>query len=161
MGIYQFDDAARRMLENMCVPLAVYQFVDKRVIPLVLSDGFCRLFEFDSREEAYSMMNRDMYETTHPDDTARVANEAFRFAIEDGKYEMLYRTRTMKCMDYKIVHAFGEHVYTEDGVRLAYVWYSDEGTYTKEEDNGEDAYGKALSQALRKESILNANFLTI
>lgn len=158
MGIYQFDDAARRMLENMCVPLAVYQFVDKRVIPLVLSDGFCRLFEFDSREEAYSMMNRDMYETTHPDDTARVANEAFRFAIEDGKYEMLYRTRTMKCMDYKIVHAFGEHVYTEDGVRLAYVWYSDEGTYTKEEDNGEDAYGKALSQALRKESILNANF---
>ena len=158
MEIYRFDDATRRMLENMCVPLAVYQFVDKRVLPLVLSNGFCRLFEFDSREEAFTMMNRDMYETTHPDDTARVANEAFRFAIEGGKYEVLYRTRTNKCMDYKIVHAFGEHVHSEDGVRLAYVWYSDEGTYTKEDDNGDGVYEKALSQALRKESILNANY---
>ena len=47
MGRYQFDKKTLSILENLCAPLAVYQFVDKRVVTLALSDGFCKMFGFE------------------------------------------------------------------------------------------------------------------
>ena len=31
--------------------------------------------------------------------------------------------------EYRVLHAAGEHVTTKTGVRLAYIWYTDEGAY--------------------------------
>lgn len=150
-------------LEKLRVPLAVYQFLEKRVVTIALSDGFCELFEYDDKAGAYYMMDNDMYEATHPDDISRIANEAFRFATQGGKYEVIYRTLTDNRTGYKIVHAVGEHVYTEDGVRLAYVWYTDEGAYLAEENAHHTSLNSSLRNALHEESIINANhydFLT-
>ena len=158
MNRYRFDAATQKALEKLRMPLAVYQFVDKRVVTIMLSDGFCELFEFDNKADAYYMMDHDMYEATHPDDAARVANAAFRFATEGGRYEVIYRTYTNKTNTYKIVHSIGEHVYTDDGVRLAYVWYTDEGSYTAEGDGSGQTLNHALSSALHNESLLNAGY---
>lgn len=129
MKKYCFDASAKALLESMPTPLAVYQFVDKRVVALALSVGFCRLFGYDL-EEAYYLMDHGMYRDTHPDYKARIANAAFRFATLDERYEVIYRTWTEE--GYRIVHAMGEHVMLETGERLAYVWYTDEGAYAEE-----------------------------
>ena len=49
MQKYCFPQQEQRMLERLKQPFAVYQFVDRRVVTLVLSDGFCELFGYDDR----------------------------------------------------------------------------------------------------------------
>ena len=66
MEKYQFDSAAKAALEKLRVPLAVYQFIDKRVVTILLSDGFCEMFGFDNKDDAYYVMDHDMYRATHP-----------------------------------------------------------------------------------------------
>ena len=154
---YHYDQATLATLEHLTVPFAVYQFVDKRVVTLALSDGFCRLFGYEDRAQAYYDMDHDMYRDAHPDDVARIANEAYRFATEGGRYEVLYRTKLKDSSDYRIVHAYGEHLYTDTGVRLAHVWYSDEGIY--QEECGQQGFelNKSLSNALHGNSIVKAS----
>jgi diguanylate cyclase (GGDEF)-like protein len=154
---YHYDPGTLETLERLSVPFAVYQFLDKRVVTLVLSDGFCRLFGYEDRTQAYYDMDHDMYKDAHPDDVARIANEAYRFATEGGRYEALYRTRTKDRSEYRIIHAYGEHVFTDTGVRLAHVWYSDEGIYNAE--CGQEGIGlnESLSNALYGNSLVKAS----
>ena len=121
MERYRFEESALRLMEASCIPFAVYQFVDRRVVTLALSQGFCDLFGFDDRDEAYFVMDNDMYRDTHPDDVSRIANAAVRFATEGGRYEVVYRSKAPGASEFSVVHSFGEHVYTPDGVRLAVV----------------------------------------
>ena len=90
MERYRFDPKVFADMEASPVPFAVYQFVDKRVVTLILSDGFCDLFGYTDKAQAYYDMDHDMYKTTHPDDVARIADEAVRFATQGGKYEVVY-----------------------------------------------------------------------
>jgi diguanylate cyclase (GGDEF)-like protein len=152
---YCFDKTTQEILEHLSVPFAVYQFVDKKVVTLALSEGFCKLFGYEDRALAYYDMDNDMYKGVHPDDVARIANAAYHFATEGGRYETVYRTKTAHGSDYRVIHAFGEHVYTDTGVRLAHVWYSDEGAYL--EDDHDSEFSRALSNALRENSILKAS----
>ena len=57
MEKYQFDSATKAALEKLRVPLAVYQFIDKRVVTILLSDGFCELFGFDNKDDAYYVIS--------------------------------------------------------------------------------------------------------
>ena len=157
MEKYCFSDVERSRLEASRIPIAVYQFVDHRVVTLILSDGFCELFGYMDRADAYYDMDHDMYREAHPDDTARISEAAFRFATEGGKYEVIYRTRIKDSPDFRIVHARGEHVYTESGVRLACVWYMDEGTYSPFAAISGPELSLSLNQALREESALRTS----
>ena len=160
---YRFDPGTQATLEHLSVPFAVYQFLDKRVVTLVLSDGFLRLFGYEDRAQAYDDMDHDMYKDTHPDDVARIANEAYRYATEGGRYEVLYRTKTKDSTDYRIIHAYGEHVFTDTGVRLAHVWYSDEGIYNGKTGQEGIELNESLNNALHGNSLVKASqydFLT-
>ena len=86
MGKYIFSEESRSVLEHLRQPFAVYQFIDKRVVTLLLSDGFCELFGYENRSDAVYDMDNDMYKDTHPDDIARIANAALQFATESGRY---------------------------------------------------------------------------
>lgn len=154
---YCYDKKTQETYEHLSVPFAIYQFVDKRVVTLVLSDGFCRLFGYEDRDKAYYDMDNDMYKEAHPDDIARIADAAYRFATEGGKYEVIYRSRQIGSSDYRIIHAYGEHVYTDTGVRLAHIWYSDEGVYM--ENAGKQGLGlnNSLSNALYENSSVSAS----
>ena len=158
MEKYQFDSATKAALEKLRVPLAVYQFIDKRVVTILLSDGFCELFGFDNKDDAYYVMDHDMYRATHPEDRARAADAAYRFATEDGRYEVVYRTLTRNKTDYIIVHSLGEHVMTEDGVRLAYIWYTDEGRYTSDSDGKDKALNDAMKNIVREENMIKSGY---
>ena len=139
------------------MPFAIYQFIDKRVVTLVLSAGFCDLFGYDSYPKAYYDMDNDMYKETHPDDAARIADAAFRFATEDGKYDVIYRSLNKQGDGYRIIHAKGEHYYTDTGVRLAQVWYTDEGCYS-EDDSKTSSFTHSLSNVLCEESFIKATY---
>ena len=157
VGKYSFDKQTQEIYERLTVPFAVYQFVDKHVVTLALSDGFCQLFGYDDAAKAYFDMDNDMYKDTHPDDIARIANAAYLFATEGGNYEVLYRSKVIGSSDYRIIHAYGKHVYTDDGIRLAHIWYSDEGIYMDDSDPQEMGLNQALSDALHENSYISAN----
>ena len=71
MEKYQFDQTLMQTMEDSHIPFAVYQFIDKRVVTLVLSAGFRKLFEFDKKEDAYYVMDNDMYRATQRTRTTR------------------------------------------------------------------------------------------
>ncbi|MCR5099341.1 MAG: EAL domain-containing protein [Lachnospiraceae bacterium] len=158
MDRYRFSDAEFSFMESSLIPFAIYQFIDKRVTTLVLSQGFCDIFGFDDRAEAYELMDNDMYRDAHPDDVGRISDEAIRFATEGGRYEAIYRNKNPKKSEYTIVHAQGEHITMPDGTRLAQVWYTDEGTYIDNETSHEMDLNLALRNALHDESVLKASY---
>lgn len=157
MEKYQFSKQEQEILEGLKQPFAVYQFVDKKVVTLILSDGFCDLFGYDDKQKAYYDMDHDMYKDTHPDDIARIANAALRFAAEDVPYDVVYRTHKKNSTGYYIIHSSGKHVLTDTGVRLAHVWYQNEGEYSEKNEKGEKLLNESLNIALHEESILKAS----
>ena len=90
---YEYDKKTQAILEGMSVPFAVYQYIEKRVVSVALSAGFRKLFGYEDAAQAYHDMDHDMYRDVHPDDAARVAEEAIRFAAEGGEYDVVYRQR--------------------------------------------------------------------
>ncbi len=38
---YEFGDSERTILEKLNIPMAIYQFIDKRVVTLLVTDGMC------------------------------------------------------------------------------------------------------------------------
>ena len=158
METYRFTDTEGLLMEKSPVPFAVYQFIDRRVVVVALSEGFCRLFGYEDRETAYYDMNNNMYKDTHPDDAARIADAAMRFATEDSSYDVVYRTRKKDGSGYRVIHASGEHVYPGSGVRLAYVWYTDEGDYTAGDSSDASDLSSSLDRALSEESRSKARY---
>ena len=149
---YSFDPKTQEFLENMAIPLAVYQFIDQRVVTIVLSQGFCDEFGFKSREQAYYVMDNDMYRATHADDKNRVADAAYRFAAFDEPFDVVYRTKTLKDPDYIILHAYGKSICPEPGVRLCLAWYAHEGQYAPGEEGQECVLNQVMSRFLSEES---------
>ncbi len=158
MGLYRFSDSEFSNMENSRIPFAIYQYVDKRVVTVVLSKGFCDLFGYDDRTQAYYDMDNDMYKAVHPDDVGRISDAAVVFATEGGRYEVVYRSKNQTDGSYTIIHAMGEHVLMEDGTRLAQIWYTDEGTYTEGGDVSTGTLNESLRYALYQESSIKASY---
>ncbi|MBO4845141.1 MAG: EAL domain-containing protein [Lachnospiraceae bacterium] len=151
MERYEFNKESRELLESSVIPFAIYQFIDKRVVALIISDGFCKLFHFKDKSQAYNAMDNNMYHTTYPSDIARISEAAYRFASVGGKYDIVYRTKRADGGDYIMVHAIGEHFTTDTGVKLAQVWYTDEGAYYSDDANT-DELRKALKDSIKRGS---------
>ena len=163
MEKYIFKSEQRDFLESMQIPFAIYQFINKRVYALILSDGFCKLLGYDDREKAYYDMDHNMYMDTHPDDVSRISEAAYKFATEGGSYEVIYRSKKKNSSDYTIVHARGEHFVTETGVTLAQVWYTDEGTFVEDGSTADFEITHTLTSVLREQGLTKAaryDFLT-
>ena len=142
MKQYSIDKKLLHVLENGCIPYAIYRFFDSRVEVLAVSDGFCDLFKVD-RESAYDILNNHIYDRDHPEDVARLGNATLRFATQGGDFDVTYRS--MISDSYRIIHARGKHVYDESGERLAIIWYADEGPYV---DDTKELFDQAIEHAM-------------
>lgn len=127
MKPYQFDETTKKILEESVIPFAVFQQITGRVVPLLVSDGFCVFFKV-GREPAMEELAHHLFDSDHQDDVARLGNAVFSFAKEEGDLDLLFRSKVGD--GYKIVHIYGKHFYPVEDVRLAVVWYMDEGAYT-------------------------------
>ena len=152
MEKYQYSEQELRLIESSEVPMAVYQRVGRRIVTVALSAGFCRLFGIDGLDRAYAYMDGNMYRNVHPDDVSRIADIAARFSEEGGEYNAIYRVETYAGTI--IVHALGRFITPEPGVRLAVIWYADEGTYNPESND----FGSSLSQFLNRAMFENTLF---
>ncbi|MBR3742041.1 MAG: EAL domain-containing protein [Clostridia bacterium] len=149
---FSFDQRTQEILERLTIPFAIYQYLDKRVVTIALSQGFCDEFGFKKLEDAYRAMDSDMYRATHPDDKTRVADAAYRFAAFDAPYDIVYRTRTLKDPDYIILHAYGKSIYPKPDVRLCLTWYANEGACAADQETYESVLNQTLNRFLKEES---------
>ncbi len=151
MEKYRFSDQEFALIERSEVPLTVYQSIDRRVVTVALSAGFCRLFGFADPAEAYAVMDNDMYRDIHPDDVSRLADIALRFAAEGEELNAVYRVRSGD--GYIVVHALGRHISPAPGVQLGVVWYADEGPYTPGDAAFEGLLSQSVNRALRESAL--------
>ena len=156
MNRYIYPETVKAALEGLRQPLAVYQLVDGQVVTLLVSDGFCELLGYTDREQAVWDMDHDMYKDTHPDDRKRIADAAERFSAGGEDYDVVFRTKAGVESDYRVIHAHGKHVYLENGIRLAHVWYMDEGKYIKGDEYSGTQMNREINSVLHEESILRA-----
>ncbi|WP_081832740.1 sensor domain-containing diguanylate cyclase [Oribacterium sp. P6A1] len=150
MERFRFSDVEQSLIEESSIPMAYYQFLDRRVVTVALSRGMCRIFGFKTMDEAYDVMNHDMYRDVHPDDIARISDAAYRFATEDDKYDVVYRSSVDG--QYRIFRARGEHEYKR-GTRLGVVRYMDEGPYSDNDTVFTKDINESLSELVREQTI--------
>ncbi|QFJ56348.1 EAL domain-containing protein [Pseudobutyrivibrio xylanivorans] len=155
MERYKYSDEELYIIENSQVPFAVYQFLNKRVVTIALSAGFIDLYGLTDMEkqDVYDLMESNMYRDTHPDDLVFIADEAFRFATNGGVYDVVYRLK--KDNEYRIIHAYGKHIFKENGVRLAVVWYTDQGAYVENVIKENNPLFNSLNTQLQERSYTN------
>lgn len=157
MTRYEFGALERKTLESLNIPMAIYQVVDKRVVTLLVTNGLCHLLDMD-RETTIELFNNDMYRDTHPDDKARVADAALKFALGGDRFDCVYRTMSKTLNDYVIVHSHGEHYFTETGVMLSTTIYMVEGLGQDIENPLTERLASNFKDLMSKESHIRDNF---
>ena len=48
MEKYRYSEAELKLIEHNCIPFAIYQFLNSRVVTIALSDGFLELFDLQA-----------------------------------------------------------------------------------------------------------------
>ena len=91
MQKYHYSDEELKLIEESSIPCAVYQFIDKRVVTIAVSDGLRQLVGLSSIEETYDVMDNDMYRrgklTTHA-----AYGHAVGILAGDGLLNLAYET---------------------------------------------------------------------
>ena len=152
MTQYQYNKGALQVLERSVIPFVVFQNTDNKVVPLVVSAGFCNLFAL-GKEEALELMSHNMYINIHPDDKDRILAEVNSFITEGTHLNIVFRVQTAKRKDNMVVHAQGERITAEDGSRLTIVWYTSEGFYSAD-DKEKNALTRSFNAMLREETMI-------
>lgn len=123
-GQYVYPLEFRQALESLPVALAVYQYIQGRVVTLLVSEGMCRMFGA-TRAELIRHMDEDMFGCVHPDDQEMLVSLGYNFATKESPYDVIYRTRLFGREDYRTVHVVGKYQTMENGIRLANLVYCD------------------------------------
>ena len=152
MEKYRYDDKELAFLERSQVPFAVYQFINKRVVTIAVSDGAIKLFGYTdmARADLYDLMDNDMYRDIHPDDLSDLGDAAYSFATGGDVYDVIYRSYING--QYRIIHAYGKHIDKENGIKLALVWYTDQGVYDEDNNAQKDGIYNSLINKLANRS---------
>ncbi len=143
MERYKYDNTTFKILESTSVPFAVYQYLDKRLVTILLSKGFLDFYGYENKQDTYDLMDNDMFRDIHPDDVAFIADAIHSFLEDNAPFDVIYRSRIHG--EYRIIHVYGRHIYKEDGTRLEMCWYTDHGPFI---ENAEFESDGGLSTAL-------------
>ncbi len=130
MEIFKFSDEIQNAYERLPHALAIYQFIEDKVVVLVLSDGYCKTFGFENQSQAYDALRKNVYHNIDPADVSRIDSEAYRSLMNSGTYDIIYRSRTARTdssANYKVMHAIGKCVDIGNDVHLVHVWYTEAG----------------------------------
>ena len=155
MDKYQFGEIEQEVLEKLNIAMVIYQFIDKRVVTILVTDGMCKLMGME-RKDVIALLDDDMYRDTHPDDKARVADAALKFAAGGDSFDCVYRTMSKILNDYVILHSHGEHFFTPSGTMLSTTIYMVEGL---DGDNPlTEKLASNFNDIMTKESLIRDNF---
>ncbi len=120
--MYQFPDDLRRAYEAQPIPMVYYQYLDGKVVPVLVTDGFCKQTGVP-REKMISLLSGGQFASMHPDDAGRVAYVSMEFANHRGNYDVVFRS--LREDGYHRIHAIGRWLTMPDGTELAALVYLD------------------------------------
>ena len=115
-------DAKHKLLEELPVALAVFRVIDGKSEPLILSEGFLRLFGRSSRKDTLEEMAQNP-SLCRPEDAENVVGRMMRFLHKGSPFEAMYRAIRNCGPVERLIHAKGEKVSAEDGTELFYIWF--------------------------------------
>lgn len=118
--MYQFPPDLRKFYESMRIPFVIYQYIEKKIVPLLVSDGFCEQMG-SSREKLMKLLVAGQFETMHPDDAGRILQITKGFAEHKNGYDVFFRSRHED--GYHNIHAVGYWHTMPDGTELALLTY--------------------------------------
>ena len=122
---YMIPDGARRFLESLPLPIAVYQMIDDNLTTLLVSDGLVQMEgPGQTREGLMWLLDHEMFRNSEPSDTLRILDEAKRFTSQGVPFRALYREKLYGKDTWSMLYSQGYHIYL-GGVRLAVVYYTD------------------------------------
>lgn len=162
MAKYKYSKKDFSLIENSCIPAAVYKFVNNQIVTVTVSKGFLELFGVQNKDlnEVYEVLNNDMYRDCYQEDIARIEEAALRFEQNDEPYNVIYRSELNG--SYHIIHAFGKH--RQNGKdRVSIIWYVDEGEYQESADFNFNILSAAYSNMVNVKNtdhVLNYDYLT-
>jgi len=120
--MYIFPEETRKAYEAQPIPAVYYQFIDEKIVPVLVTDGFCRQVGF-SRPQAMALLSGGKFESMHPDDAGRVAHISMEFAHRRSNYDVVFRSRRKE--EFRWIHAVGRWQRMPDGTELAVLTYED------------------------------------
>ena len=120
--MYQFPENLRKAYESQPTAFVYDELIDGKVVPLLVSDGFCNLVNMD-RVHAMEWFREGQFERLHPDDVGRVVRVSEEFANHRGEYDLVFRTKHAD--GYHVIHSIGKWQIMPDGTELALLSYAD------------------------------------
>jgi len=123
-GRYVFKKDRREAYEALQAPFAVFQYVGGKVVTLLVTDGLC-VFQGETRDVLTEHFDTCVFKKVHPDDVQRLAQEVYKFALQEGKYDVVYQARLYGKDEYRYVHAISKYHVMEDGSQVAFTHYED------------------------------------
>ena len=153
MTAYELPNDLKQLIDRMKTPFAVCQPSGEGPLVLAVSDGFCRLFGYTDRQQAFADLNRNMFKDVHPEDTAGITNAILRFSAEDEQLDILYRSLKKDGSGYRLIRLIGMHETAEDSAQLSLMLFIDEGDYQEERVQDLNA---SFHTAIREESLRHA-----
>ena len=103
--MYIFPEEIRKAYEAQPVAMVYDQLIEGKVVPLLVTDGFCELVGLD-RAHTMEWFRESQFERLHPDDVGRVKRVSVAFASHQGDYDLIFRTRHED--GYHVLHAIGK-----------------------------------------------------
>jgi diguanylate cyclase (GGDEF)-like protein len=152
MEKYIYPNEELSFLEQSKIPYAIYQFIDDSLHVLVLSKGFLDLFGYDENKRAdiYTFHEEELFRNIHSDDIATIRKAFSLYQKSDEPLDVIYRVRIHE--KYHIIHAYGTHIYKENHTPLSFVWYTEHGLYSQNENYKNDNLICLLKKELSERS---------
>lgn len=145
MKTYTISTDTRSFLENIPIPLAVYQYIEDQIKPILVSKAYIELFGYNSCQEAVYSLGTNLYRNVHPEDIARMEKYSYQFSTTQESYDIIFRNKREDQSDYHFIHGTGKYILV-DGAKLAFI------TYTDESVNGDnDSKIKAVLTTISKQ----------
>ena len=136
--MYQFSDEARRALEQLELPLVFFQETDGQNIPILVSDGLCRMLGLD-RTTIMQEQTGSKFDRVHPEDVGPIAEAVRSFREKRSNYDVVYRTRYAD-NTYHYIHSVAIWWPVADGIELILALYLDLHKWSDEVKQAADRY---------------------
>ena len=116
MKLYEYSAQEKKLIEDSIIPIVVYQYYNKKIVPIAVSEGFREYIGIDTLEEIYDILANDLFRYVHPDDVIDMVDAAVRFSAYNEPYDIVYRSK--RGDGYVIAHAKGKKIYKEDIIEI-------------------------------------------
>ena len=118
----ELDPFLRQTLECSVLPYIIFKYENNKMIPLLASDGFYRVFH--EEKKPFVDFKRMSYERIHEDDVTSFLQAIEDFANTKNKLDVTFRLYEAYDEQYHSIKALGKH-FNIGEENLLIIWYHD------------------------------------